>query len=64
MRAYDLQEGIILTENESDTIEMEEFRISVFRFGNGCYFNRKGFSQHDISKSLFRPLTLPVLGPT
>ena len=29
MRAYDLQEGIILTENESDTIKIEEFRISV-----------------------------------
>lgn len=29
MRAYDLQEGIILTENESDKIEMGEFRISV-----------------------------------
>jgi hypothetical protein len=29
MRAYDLQEGIILTENESDTIALEEFRISV-----------------------------------
>ena len=29
MRAYDLQEGIILTENESDTIEMEGFRVSV-----------------------------------
>jgi len=29
MKAYDLQEGIILTENESDTIAIEEFRISV-----------------------------------
>ncbi|MBS0622875.1 MAG: ATP-binding protein [Verrucomicrobia bacterium] len=29
MRAYDLKEGIILTENESDTIDMDEFRISV-----------------------------------
>lgn len=29
MRAYDLQEGIILTENENDTIEIEEFQISV-----------------------------------
>lgn len=29
MRAYGLQEGIILTENESDIIEIEEFRISV-----------------------------------
>ena len=29
MRAYDLQEGIILTENDSDTIEIDGFRISV-----------------------------------
>lgn len=29
MKAYDLQEGIILTENENDTVEMDEFRISV-----------------------------------
>ena len=29
MRAYDLQEGTILTENESNTMEMDEFRISV-----------------------------------
>ena len=27
MRAYDLQEGIILTENESDTIEVQKFRV-------------------------------------
>lgn len=29
MRAYNLQEGIILTENESDKMEIDEFRISV-----------------------------------
>jgi predicted AAA+ superfamily ATPase len=29
MRAYDLQEGIILTENESDTMKIDEFQISV-----------------------------------
>lgn len=29
MRAYDLKEGIILTENETDTIEIEEFRVLV-----------------------------------
>lgn len=29
MRAYDLREGIILTENEHDTIEMDGFQISV-----------------------------------
>ena len=29
MRTYDLQEGIILTENEQDTIEMDGFQISV-----------------------------------
>lgn len=28
-KAYELREGIILTENESDTIDMDEFRISV-----------------------------------
>jgi hypothetical protein len=26
MRAYDLKAGIILTENENDTIEMDEFQ--------------------------------------
>lgn len=29
MRVYDLQEGIILTENDNDTIEMDGLRISV-----------------------------------
>jgi hypothetical protein len=29
MKTYQLQEGIILTENEQDTIEMNELRISV-----------------------------------
>lgn len=29
MRAYDLEEGIILTENESDIIEIDKFQISV-----------------------------------
>jgi len=29
MRAYDLREGIILTENDNDVIEIDEFRISV-----------------------------------
>lgn len=29
MKAYELQKGLILTENESDTIEMEGFQISV-----------------------------------
>lgn len=29
MRAYDLQEGVILTENESDIVEIEGFRVLV-----------------------------------
>lgn len=29
MKTYDLQEGIILTENEYDSIEVDGFRISV-----------------------------------
>lgn len=29
MKVYDLQEGLILTENEQDTLEISDFRISV-----------------------------------
>ncbi|MDE3056026.1 MAG: ATP-binding protein [Verrucomicrobiota bacterium] len=39
IRAYDLQEGIILTENENDIIEIDEFRISVIPIWKWLLFN-------------------------
>ncbi|MBS0648849.1 MAG: ATP-binding protein [Verrucomicrobia bacterium] len=41
MRAYDLQEGIILTENENDTIEENGFRISVTPLWKWLLFQEK-----------------------
>ena len=41
MRTYDLQEGIILTENEQDTFEMGGFRISVIPIWKWLLFQQK-----------------------
>ena len=41
MRTYDLQEGIILTENESDTIEIDWFRILVMPIWKRLLFQQQ-----------------------
>ena len=44
MRTYDLREGIILTENEHDTIEMDGFRISVIPIWKWLLFQQKALA--------------------
>jgi len=44
MRTYDLQEGIILTENEHDTIEMDWVRISVIPIWKWLLFQQKALA--------------------
>ncbi len=44
MKTYQLQEGIILTENEHDTVEINVFRISVIPIWKWLLFQQKALA--------------------